>query len=199
MATRNKIMISPKLMILLSALLLSACTAIPVKTMYKLATTDPMQVDPQVIRTAARMPNWLKPQPNGAKLFLSMQVENAPKPIKETFILQAIPVSLAQKELSAETKQGFDLYAYRINPDDLPRVQAFRESFKAKKSAGVKVKGSIEASVDACHQGELLEGPILLSNYLRLDNETGYMPVLKDYDLREKVDQKGLEKFLPPC
>lgn len=187
-----------KIPIFLTTLLLSACTAIPVKTMYKLATTDPMQVDPQVIRTAARMPNWLKPLPNGAKIILGMTVEGA-APVEETFILQPIPLALVQKDLASEAKEGFDLYAYRINPDDLPRVIAYRESIKAKRAAGLKVAGTMGAKVDACHQGELREGPILLSNYLLLDNETGYMPVLKDYDLREKVDQKGLEKFLPPC
>lgn len=179
-------------------LLLSACTAIPVKTLYKLATTDPMTLDPKIIRTAARMPNWLEPRNNGATLDISAQIEGE-KLNKATFILQAVPLALAEKDLAAKAQPGFDLYVYRVNPDDLTRLEAFRESIRAKKAAGAKVKGSMSASVDACHKGEIKAGAILVSNYLRLDMQEGYLPVIEDYDLRKELDEQGLAKSLPPC
>lgn len=181
-----------------SALLLSACTAIPVKTLYKLATTDPMSVDPKVIRTAARMPDWIEPRVNGAKLEITAQTESA-EPSKETFILQAVPLVLEQKDLELEAKPGFNIYVYRVNPADIPRLEAFRDSIKAKKAAGIKIKGSMGASVDACYKGELREGEILVSNYLRLEAESGYLPVVVDYNLRKELDGKNLAELLPPC
>jgi hypothetical protein len=53
-------------------------------------------------------------------------------------------------------------------------------------------------SVDACRKGELPEGKIPVTNYLRLD-DSGYMPVVVDYDLRKEVDGKNLAELLPPC
>lgn len=187
-----------KLYLALTALTLSACTAIPVKTIYKLATTDPMSVDPKVIRTAARMPDWIEPRAKGAKLEISAQIEGS-EPSKETFILQSVPLTLEQPSLALEAKLGFNLYAYRINSADLPRLEAFRDAVKAKKAAGIKIKGSMGASVDACHRGGLREGKILVSNYLRLDAEGGYLPVVVDYDLRKAVDGGNLAELLPPC
>lgn len=186
-----------KLNLLLTALLLSACTAIPVKTLYTLATTDPMMVDSKIIRTAARLPDWIQPRVNGAKLEMSAEI--AGQKSKESFILQAIPLTLEPSNLQTEAKSGFNLYVYRLNPSDLPRLEAFREHIRTQKAAGVKVIGSISAGVDACYQGELKAGKILVSNYLRLNLEQGYLPVLVDYNLRDEVDGKNLAELLPRC
>jgi hypothetical protein len=43
-----------------AAILLGACTAIPVKTLYKLATADLMTVDPSVLRVAGKCPIGLR-------------------------------------------------------------------------------------------------------------------------------------------
>lgn len=181
----------------LSTVLLSACTAIPVKTLYTLATTDPMTVDPKIIRTAARMPDWIQPRVNGAKLEISAEI--AGKKTTESFILQSVPLSLEQSHLQTEAKSGFNLYVYRLNPSDLPRLEAFREHIRTQKAAGMKIKGSMSAGVDACYQGELKTGKILVSNYLRLNVEQGYLPVLVDYNLRDEVEGKNLAELLPPC
>ena len=186
-----------KLSLLLVALTLTACTAIPLKTMYKLATTDPMSVDPKIIRTAARMPEWIEPRPNGAKLEISAEI--AGQQSKETFILQSVPLSLEQGNLQAEAKPGFNLYVYRVNPADIPRLETFRAEVRAKKAAGLKVKGSMGASVDACYKGELRAGKILVSNYLRLNLDEGYLPVLVDFNLRDEIDGKSLAELLPAC
>lgn len=186
-----------KLLSVASALALSACTAIPVKTIYKLATTDPMQLDPAALRTATRMPNWIEPRPNGAKLEFTSQPKGAVLK-KETFILQAIPVSLEQKQLALEAKEGFSFYTYRINPNDIPRIEAYRHYLRELKAAGTKTNNTMGLSVDACRKGELPEGKIPVTNYLRLD-DSGYMPVVVDYDLRKEVDGKNLAELLPPC
>lgn len=186
-----------KLLLLGLILFLSACTAIPVKTMYTLATTDPMTVDPKIIRTAARMPDWLEPRTNGASL--EIKAEFAGRENQEIFILQPIPLSLESSNLQVEAKPGYKLYVYRLNPADLPRLEAFREMVKAKKAAGIKTKGSMSAGVKGCRKGELKDGAILVSNYLRLNAEQGYLPVLVDYDLRKQLDGKNLAESLPPC
>lgn len=186
-----------KLSLLTTTLLLSACTAIPVKTLYTLATTDPMTVDPKIIRTAARMPDWIQPRANGAKLEITAEI--AGQKSQETFILQTVPLALEQGNLQTEAKSGFDLHVYRLNPADLPRLEAFRESIRTQKAAGLKVKGSMSAGVDACYQGELKAGEILVSHYLRLNIEAGYLPVLVDYNLRNEVDGKNLAELLPRC
>lgn len=187
-----------KALLVLAALTLSACSAIPVKTLYKLATTDVMELDPEVVRTATRMPEWIMPRPNGAKMELTLR-DHEKIVQKETLILQPIPIEPEQRYLSLEAKKGFKLYAYRINSRDIARLEAFRADVKAKKAQGLNVKGSLGIAVDACRKGELPEEAILVTNYLRLDNQSDYLPLVVDYDLRRSLNSEGLEKLLPAC
>jgi len=117
-----------KLLLPIAAIiLLSACTAIPVKTLYKLATADFMTVDPAVLRVAAQMPDWVAPRPDGVKLELGMKREGE-MPVNERFNLEAIPLALEGKALTDAAKPGYQLYAYRLAPVDIPRLQHFRDN-----------------------------------------------------------------------
>ncbi len=188
-----------KCLFLAAVLCLSACTAIPVKTLYKLATADPMSLDPTVLRVAAQMPDWVAPRPDGVKLELGMQ-RDGDTPITERFILQAVPTALEGKTLSDAAKVGYQLYAYRLAPADIPRLQQFRDTLKAKKADGGKKPAStMGVSVDACRKTALPAGAIPMTTFLKLDTESDYLPLLVDYDLKQKVDGKDLAALIPPC
>lgn len=182
-----------------AVLLLSACTAIPVKTLYKLATTDMMTVDPAILRAGVRMPDWVEPRPHGVKLELGMQ-QAGTDPISERFSLESIPAALEGKTLAAEAKPDYQLYAYRLAAQDIPRFEAFRQTLKTKKAeTRGKTKGSLSIGVDACRKTELPVGKIPVTTYLRLDTESGYLPLVVDYDLKKPVDGKNLAELIPPC
>ena len=183
--------------IFLMGLLISACTAIPLKTLHKLVTTDPLELEPQTVRTATRMPDWIEPRSNGVKLEFGSQLDGKPVQ-KETFILQPVPLVLEQQQLALEAKPGFKLYTYRINPNDFARIERLRTRFKAQKAAGKKIKGTMGISVDACRKKELPE-KIPVTNYIRLDAKSDYLPLVVDYDLRQSVAVKDLLTLLPPC
>lgn len=184
---------------LAATIMLGACTAIPVKTLYKLATADLMTVDPTVLRVAAQMPDWVAPRPEGVKLELGMK-RDGETPLTERFSLEAIPTSLEGKTLNDAAKSGYQLYAYRLAPADIPRLQHFRDTLKAKKAdGGKKPESSMGVSVDACRKTELPDGKIPMTTYLRLDTESGYLPLLVDYDLKQKVNGKDLAALIPPC
>ncbi|MEZ5537773.1 MAG: hypothetical protein R3F02_19395 [Thiolinea sp.] len=180
-------------------LLLGACTAIPVKTLYKLATTDMMVVDPVILRAGVSMPDWVAPRPEGVKMALGMQQKSG-EPVTERFILESIPAAFAGKSPASESKPGYKFYAYRISSADIQRFKAFRETLKAKKAeSGGKTKGSLSIGVDACRKTELPEGKIPVTSYLRLDAESGYLPLVVDYDLRKPVAGNNLAELIPPC
>ncbi|WMP16560.1 hypothetical protein [Thiothrix lacustris] len=182
-----------------AALLLGACTSIPVKTLYKLATADLMTVDPSVLRVAAQMPDWVAPRPEGVKLELGLK-RDGETPINERFNLEAVPLALEGKTLTDAAKSDYTLYAYRLASVDIPRLQHFRDTLKAKKAdGGKKPESTMGVSVDACRKTELPAGKILATTYLQLDRESGYLPLLVDYDLKQEVDGKDLAALIPPC
>lgn len=188
-----------RLLPIATAILLGACTAIPVKTLYKLATTDLMTVNPADLRVAAQMPDWVAPRPDGVKLELSMK-RTGEADVNERFILQTIPTALEGKALNAAAKPGYQLYAYRLAPADIPRLQHFRDTLAAKKAdGGKKPESTMGVGVDACRKTELPAGEIPMTTFLQLDRESGYMPLVVDYNLKQEVDGKNLAALLPPC
>lgn len=188
-----------RLLPIAAALLLGACTAIPVKTLYKLATSDPMTLDPSALRVAAQLPDWAAPRPEGVKLVLGMEREGEPG-INERFSLQPVPATLEGKSLNDAAKAGYQLYAYRLAPADIPRLQHFRDTLKTKKAdGGKKPKSTLSIGVDACRKTVLPAGAIPLTTYLLLDRESGYMPLVVDFDLRKEVEGKALATLIPPC
>jgi hypothetical protein len=181
------------------ALLLNGCTAIPLKTLYKLATTDMMTVDPTDVRVAVRVPEWFAEQLYGVTMTIGTSLEDKPL-ISEAFKLESIPLALTGKTLNAEQKKGFNLYAYRIKPSDIARVLQTRElSKKHKAESGNKVQGSLLIHVDACRKATLPEGEIPVSTYLRFDVASDFMPLTVDYDLKQEATGKELEAILPLC
>ncbi len=181
------------------AILLNACVSMSMKTLYKLATTDPMTVDPVQLRAAVRMPEWLLPKPDSVKLDLTSTLEGE-RPMIEHFILEPIPAALEGRALQSENKTGYALYAYRMSPHDIPRFLQFRNDVKARKAKSSKVAGgTIGVSAEACRKSALPEGALLISSYLRFETEMDYVPLVVDYDIKKSVKEQDLASQIPIC
>jgi hypothetical protein len=153
----------------------------------------------EILRVAAQMPDWVAPRPDGVKLELGMKRDGEP-PINERFILEAIPTALEGKMLNNAAKPGYQLYAYRLAPADIPRLQHFRDTLKAKKvDGGKKPESTMGVGVDACRKTELPAGETPMTTFLQWDRESGYMPLVVDYNLKQAVDGKDLAALIPPC
>lgn len=120
------------------------------------------------------------------------------QPVTETFVLQSVPVALEGKALQNEGKAGVDLYAYRLNPQDIPRLQAFREQFKAHKAQG-KTQGSLSVGVDGCRKTALPDGAIPVTTYVKLEANGDYLPLLVDFDLRNTSKEQDVAALIPAC
>ncbi len=181
---------------------LSACTSMPLKTMYKLARTNPLELDPVALRAAVRMPESIRPRPDSAKLYLSVSLRSeTPEP--EVFVLQPLTSPMEIAPLAKEQRERDKIWIYRLNPKDISRLEKFREHAKALKAKYKgKVKGQMSVGIDnTCRQGELpASGKLLVTNWLKLDSESGYLATAVDYDLQSSaIEGKTLDKMLLPC
>jgi hypothetical protein len=191
-----------KLNIVVFTLLLAACSEIPVKTLYTLATTDTNKVNPGALRTATRLPDWLEPQPNGAKL--TLRAESAGQtPLNEVLVLEAFNPAAENSNSPIAGQAGTHLYFYRLSAADIERVEQFREQLKQRKAQGIKVSSSVGVSVDACRKTAIPAGKVPVTNYLKIDKNGDYLPLLVNYDLKEalqkEIKDKRIEDLLPLC
>ena len=179
----------------LAMLAMAGCSHMPVTSMVKLARVDFETSDPAQLRAAIKLPRTLRPQPNGVTLRLAVQVGRAPEEARD-FMLRESP---EPAELTREAGAGSHIFAYRIDDADLARLAAFRAELMAKKSSGQKGSISISVRPQACKVGELPDGPIYFSTYLRTAETKDYVALARDVDLRSIVPNAAVVAEIPRC
>ena len=185
----------PCLLLLLPVMALAGCSHMPVTSMVKLARVDFETSDPAQLRAAIKLPRTLRARPNGVALRIAVQVGRGPEEARD-FTLREIP---EPAELTREAGAGSHIFAYRIDDADLARLAAFRAELIAKKSSGQKGSISISVRPQACKVGELPDGPIYFSTYLRTAETKDYVTLARDVDLRSIIPNAAVVAEIPRC
>lgn len=183
------------LLLVLSMLAMAGCSHMPVTSMVKLARVDFETSDPAQLRAAIKLPRTLRPRPNGVALRIAVQVGRAPEEARD-FLLRELP---EPAELTREAAAGSHIFAYRIDDSDLARLAAFRAELIAKKSSGQRGSISISVRPQACKAGELPDGPITFTTYLRTAETKDYVALARDVDLRSIVPNAAVVAEIPRC
>ena len=179
----------------LPMLAMAGCSHMPVTSMVKLARVDFETSDPVQLRAAIKLPRTLRPRPNGVALRIAVQVGRAPEEARD-FILREMP---EPAELTREASADSHIFTYRIDDSDLTRLTAFRTELIAKKSSGQKGSISISVRPQACKAGELPDGPVYFTTYLRTAETKDYVALARDVDLRSIVPNAAVVAEIPRC
>ena len=178
------------------AFLLAGCTHMPVMSMIKLAQVDFASTDPAALRAAVKSPLALRPLAQGTVLRISVKTTDGQN-LTQEFALQEVFDQSELLPLRAEISPGTHIVVYRISPADLPRLTDFRATALAKP----RVRGGATLSIQpqACRNGEIAPGPILLSTFLRAAEIGEYIALTRDVDLRTLASGRDLAAVIPPC
>ena len=190
-----------RVLALSSVLLLTGCGHVPVSTMWALRNFDSLSVDPAHLRAAVRLPRAFQPRPGGVKVVATWGRKGVPESEKKIEIaLQETSLSSEGPALAREIRHGAYLQVYRVAPDDVPRLRALQAEIARAKAEKRADHGSLGVGADACRIDDLPDGPILMTTFLKTSDETGWLTVLKDIDLRTAVTkERSLEEIVPPC
>lgn len=185
----------PRSLVIMLSVAVTGCSHMPVTSMVKLARVDFETSDPAQLRAAIKLPRTLRAQPKGVALRIAVQVGRGPEEARD-FMLREIP---EPAELTREADAGSHIFAYRIDDADLARLAAFRADLIARKSSGQKGSISISVRPQACKVGELPNGAIYFSTYLRTAETKDYVTLARDVDLRSIVSNAAVVAEIPRC
>ena len=180
---------------ILVTLAMAGCSHMPVTSMVKLARIDFETSDPAQLRAAIKLPRTLRPRPNGVALRIAVQVGRGPEDARD-FMLRELP---EPADLAREAGAESHIFAYRIDDADLARLAAFRAELIAKKSSGQKGSIAISVRPQACKDGELPDGPVYFTTYLRTAETKDYVALARDVDLRSIVPDAAMVAGIPRC
>jgi hypothetical protein len=193
-------------LVALLAATLASCGHVPVSTMVKLRSFDPLTMNPDAVRVAMRAPAWLEPKPGGASIQLKATREGQTKPeVEERFALELAREPDERRAVDEFGAAGARVWAFRLSPQDAQRLRAmqaqWRERVAQKKAGEPGWRLTLGADISGCRRGEGVAGPVISTTFLRTDAETGYLTLLKDVDLRKVATEAGadFDAETPPC
>ncbi|MEO8038490.1 MAG: hypothetical protein ABI794_06945 [Betaproteobacteria bacterium] len=173
--------------------------AATVQRMDTLQGVDFANTDLAQLAAGIDMPRSLVPLPNSARLNVTVKAADGTESV---YPVRLVPSSLQEDWDALRHDAGNDrtVVAYRIPPGELGRLEAFRAAMleragNARRSPELKL--SIGAS--ACRTGDLPEGALPMTSYVRTVETGTFVVLLEGLDLRRFADSSTLAQGIPAC
>ncbi|MEZ5842154.1 MAG: hypothetical protein R3D27_00285 [Hyphomicrobiaceae bacterium] len=179
----------------LLAIGLAACGHVPLTSLYELSRFDPLTVDPAVIRAAVRLPEELRPRPDGVTMDIAFEAPG--RRLAERFVLARVGDGAAEPSLRGEVVRGTAVHVFRLAPSDVDRLMALRREISALK-AGSGGKGSMSVGAAACRTSARVPKRLLITTWLKFERAGRFVPVVRDLDLTAAA-QGAKTEATPQC
>lgn len=177
--------------ILVAALALVGCGAMPVSSMMALSRLDLVTTDLASLQAGVTMPDTLRPLPGTVRLMVRVTAPGAER--DGVFLLEPDAAASARARLDLPPGPGRRTLAFRLTAPSLADLAAFRQAAASRSGARM----TIGVAADACRNGPIMAGPIAITTLLRTQ-QTGRFVVLAQLDLRHLVSTDAIAA-LPAC
>jgi hypothetical protein len=164
---------------LCAAFALSACTSIPISSMYRLSRIDFLTTDLSRFRFALTIPNELRPQPGGVHMDLAFTQGDKPEEKRVVKLEQSTSAPDFVGLPVAPT--GTKTYVYR-----LPQNQ------KGSLSMGIAAK-------EFCATSAIPKAPLLVTTYVLSSENNEFVILTRDIDLRSDTTISASLDHLEAC
>ena len=178
----------------LAAVFLSACTSVPLTTLYKLHKIDPMEADPAQIKVAIRADDRIGIREGGAKIEVKFEAEDGSLNIDETYLVEIIRNPDMSAELLAGINPGESVTVLGLTQSDIQRMRAVQSSVAAISKDDPEGSGSLGVFLDGvCLQSKMPEGTVLIDIFLQTSDQDGFFVLSRNLDLRKQSMQDGTD------
>ncbi|MGE3335634.1 MAG: hypothetical protein AB7I36_18475 [Rhodospirillaceae bacterium] len=180
------------------ALVLSACASIPLSSLPDLARIDFMTTDMEVLRVALRMPEAIRPRPQGVVMDAVLTVQGVQT--KTPFRLTPDDSGEPRPGLETAARPGMAVHVYRLAASDTARFNALRRDVLKAQADGRRASLGLGIETrEFCSTGPVTEGALPASTFL-LTSETGrFVLLVSDYDLRRNEATRPQLATLDAC
>jgi hypothetical protein len=174
---------------------LAACSSVPLTSIPALSRIDFRTTDFAALRAGLRLPDALRPQPNGVELQVTLRINGSPDDTT-TFSLIEIPGG----NLPDSGQAGKLDFIYRLSEADSRRFNAIRE--KTNVARQQNRRGSVDLSIapkQFCLLRPLPDGPLLVTTYIQTSETKRFLVLTRDLDLRTAAQTVASLPNLTPC
>ena len=183
----------------LGALMLSACTHVPLGSMVQLSKIDMEKTDMSGLRVALLAPDALDFPEGDAKLTVHLVSRTDAMDVRQEYALATEPQQPVPPEIAKAMKSGQRVHFFQLAPRDVQAFSGFQKVISDAKARGGS-GGSLQIAVGA--KGCLtrgLSGSLKLSAFLKTSELDQYLVLLKDVDPAEFAGGEKASRELLPC
>ena len=179
---------------------LGGCLTTPVTSMVKLSRLTPLEANPAEMRFAVRSPNFLRVRNGDISVVIAYDTGDTETSFVETYLPVVNENALPGQGIAIATQDGSRLAIAQFSPEDAASMSEVQARVKALRANGIEGKGSFSVGATGCAQGQIPDGPILITTWLRTDPDQDYFILTKNIDLRNVLQKAGQEPSnIPAC
>ena len=183
------------------AILLSACSGMPISTMVKLRGFDPMEADPAQVRIAIRADQRITIPDGGAVVTLRFKTSDGELHVDDTYIVEIVRKPVLTAELIDGKRRGEAVTVFRLSDKDaekMTRAQTLLKSYTDGSQSGALTFGV--SWHDLCVSSPLPAGEVLVDIFMQTSDDGGYLVFTKDMNPLESSDLEDVTlESLPEC
>jgi hypothetical protein len=183
---------------LIPAVMLVACTSIPVSSMLALSRIDFTTTRIEDLRVAVEIPSAIAPREGG--VHLEVLAKQGEKVDKFVFKLAEDQPQIGLKGLLPFPAPGKIMYAYRLRDEDVLKLTKLRaERLEAKKDGE---KGSLSMGISArefCRKVGIDNDALTITTFIATSETNGFIVLIRDYDVRSDKTISDSIDNMPPC
>lgn len=177
------------------ALSLAACGSVPLTSIPALCRIDFRTTDFAALRAGLRLPDAIRPQPDGVELEVTLRMDGSPDE-KSVFPLVEVPGG----SLPDTGQAGKIDFIYRLSDQDSRRFDAIRD--KTNVARQQNRRGSVDLSIEPkqfCLLRPLPDGPLPVTSYIQTSETKRFVVLTRDLDLRSEARTSASLPTLKPC
>ncbi|MBC3766171.1 hypothetical protein [Neptunicella marina] len=176
------------LFVILSILTVSACSSIPLRTLYHMSQIDPLDVNARDVRIAVRADQAIRVQQGNVQFKLYFAAKDGSLYIDDTYLVQVMPQTVPDSDLKDGAKSGEVITLLSLSENDAMQMQRSQQLIAQALDKDSKGEGRITVDITgACIVGKQVPANHVVDLFLLIDPDVGYLSLIEDLDLNSDI------------
>lgn len=191
-----------RLTLALTAALLTACSSVPLSTMYKLRNYDPLTQDPGTLQLAVVVPESIDLTLANVVMLMGFDADEDTNDLGDEFTLTTVDHAQPPADLFYSLQDNERLVIVSFDKDEADRMRALQPKIKSLKESDIAGSGYVGFNIHGfCLNERISRGDLEVSFYLQPEHEEDYIPVAKNLNLAsqgvdiEEIQCENWEKY----
>jgi len=185
------------LILVAATLLITACTSIPLSTMYKMMNFSPLEFDPRELVVAVKEPRGMKVRTGDLIVDFAFKAKEEKDSFKHRFLVQVNPNYQLPPELAKEVLRGDNMTILQLSKEDALTMYNGQQAVKKYRENSDEGVGRFGLKVEsACRDENFSINDSKLNMYVKLEKDEEFFIFTEDLEL---VDMSGALEKIPSC